>query len=238
MAPAAAPSSAASGSSAQTTRGPGRLGEEAHERGLQRLEPAVELEVVGLDVGDDGGVAGQLEEGAVALVGLDHEQVALVPDRAGADLVDVAADDERRAQPGLDQHEGQHRRGRRLAVGAGHRDAAAGGGDGGQGLGPAQHRDAALVGGHDLGVAGRDGGRDGDRVERRPAGWRRRGRRSPPTPRARSRSSPADSLRSLPDTWWPMAASTVAMALMPAPPMPTTWTRGGSVRSSTGEVAG
>ena len=142
-----------------------RLGQEPDEGRLQRLEPAVELEVVGLDVGHDGGVAGQLEERAVALVGLDHQQVALVPDRPGADLVDVAADDERRPQPGLDQHEGQHRRGRGLAVGAGHRHAAAGGGDGGQGLGPAQHGDLPLLGGHDLGVAGRDGGRDGDRVE-------------------------------------------------------------------------
>ena len=31
-------------------------------------------------------------------------------------------------------------------------------------------------------------------------------------------------------TWWPMAASTVAMALMPAPPAPTTCTRGGPPR--------
>ena len=36
-----------------------------------------------------------------------------------------------------------------------------------------------------------------------------------------------DALRSLPVTVWPMAASTVAMALMPAPPMPTTWTGAG-----------
>jgi hypothetical protein len=37
------------------------------------------------------------------------------------------------------------------------------------------------------------------------------------------RSRPADSLRSLPETLWPMAVNTLAIALMPAPPTPTTW---------------
>ena len=42
-------------------------------------------------------------------------------------------------------------------------------------------------------------------------------------PATRSRSVTADALRSLPVTVCPMACSTVAMALMPAPPIPTTW---------------
>ena len=37
-----------------------------------------------------------------------------------------------------------------------------------------------------------------------------------------------EALMSLPVTWWPMAASTAAMALMPAPPTPTTWMWRGS----------
>jgi hypothetical protein len=46
--------------------------------------------MVGLDIGDDGDVRHQRQEGAVALVGLDHDPLALVPHRVGADLVDVA----------------------------------------------------------------------------------------------------------------------------------------------------
>src|SRR5205807_3857205 len=52
------------------------------------------------------------------------------------------------------------------------------------------------------------------------------------TPTDRRRSRLIDRLRSLPVTRWPMAASTVAMALMPAPPTPITWMRRGWVRSS------
>ncbi len=120
---------------------------------------AVVVEVVGLHVGDDRDLGVELGEGAVALVGLDDEQVAPTPHRTGADLVDVAAHDERRRQPRLDQHQGQHRRRGGLAVGARDRERAAHAGDGGQHLGPAQHRDAALAGGGDLGVALRDGRR-------------------------------------------------------------------------------
>ena len=44
---------------------------------------------------------------------------------------------------------------------------------------------------------------------------------STPTPRRRSRT--ALSRVSLPDTRWPMPASTSAMGFMPGPPTPTTW---------------
>ena len=44
-------------------------------------------------------------------------------------------------------------------------------------------------------------------------------------------------LRSDPVTRWPMAASTEAMALIPAPPTPTTWIRRGSSSSSAGAPA-
>ena len=57
------------------------------------------------------------------------------------------------------------------------------------------------------------------------------------TPASRRRSIDDDALRSLPVTVWPMAASTEAMALMPAPPMPTTWMRCGRDRSSAGASA-
>ena len=44
-------------------------------------------------------------------------------------------------------------------------------------------------------------------------------------PWERSRSATGESFRSEPVTWWPMSRSTSAMALMPAPPMPTMWMR-------------
>ena len=47
-------------------------------------------------------------------------------------------------------------------------------------------------------------------------------------PRERRRSATGESLRSEPDTVWPIARSTDAIALMPAPPMPTTWMRRGT----------
>ncbi len=50
-------------------------------------------------------------------------------------------------------------------------------------------------------------------------------------PACPSRSVTAEAFRSLPVTVWPMACSAVAMALMPAPPMPTTCTVSGRVGS-------
>ena len=65
----------------------------------------------------------ELQERAVALVCLDDDPLAAVPHHVGADLVDVASDEEARAQPRLDQDQGQHGGGRGLAVGPRHRDA-------------------------------------------------------------------------------------------------------------------
>jgi len=133
-------------------RGPGDQGLEG---GLERLERAVVVQVVRLDVGHDR--QGGLEdlERAVALVGLDHQEVAAVPHRIGADLAHVRTDQKRRGEAGLDQDEGQHRRGRGLAVGARHRHRAAGGGDGGEHLGPAHHHDATAAGRVELDIVGR-----------------------------------------------------------------------------------
>ena len=51
-------------------------------------------------------------------------------------------------------------------------------------------------------------------------------------PCERRRSATGESFRSEPETVWPMARSTSAIALMPAPPMPTTWMCRGNARSS------
>src|SRR5205085_2655744 len=78
----------------------GRAGEEPSEGLLDGGGRAVVVEVVGLDAGDDADVDGELEERAVALVGLDDEPLTVRPRRAAADLVDVASDDERRVEAG------------------------------------------------------------------------------------------------------------------------------------------
>src|SRR4051794_16611409 len=52
-------------------------------------------------------------------------------------------------------------------------------------------------------------------------------------PAASSLRKLAESLRSLPETVCPIAASTVAIALMPAPPTPTMWMWRGRERSTT-----
>ncbi len=51
--------------------------DEVAEGLLDRVEVAVVVEVLGVDVGDHGDGGAQAQEGAVALVGLDHDPVAL-----------------------------------------------------------------------------------------------------------------------------------------------------------------
>ena len=63
-----------------------------------RLEGLEMVEMLGVDVGDDRDVGRQLEEGAVALVGLDHHPVAGAEPRVGAVGVDDAAVDDGRVE--------------------------------------------------------------------------------------------------------------------------------------------
>ena len=146
-----------------------RLGEEPFEPRLQLLPPAPVLEVVGLDAGDQRDLGAELEERAVALVGLDDEPPTVtaaagrrVPDGvpAGAQL---AADDERRPETGLAEHEREHRRRRRLAVASGDGDRPPLRADPGEGVGPPQERDAApeRLGDLDVRVGDRRRPRDG-----------------------------------------------------------------------------
>ena len=50
--------------------------DEGEERLLDRVEGLEMVEVLGVDIGDDGDVGGQFQKRAVALVGLDHHPVA------------------------------------------------------------------------------------------------------------------------------------------------------------------
>ncbi len=175
--------------------------------------------------------AGELEERAVALVGLHHEPLAVVVRGVGADLVDVATDEEasaasprRAARARASTTWWSCRGSRRRRCRDGWRRARAtprpDGAPGSPAAAPPRSR----------------GSSRGSRWTPRPR--RARARRSPPScptrasmPAARSRASARESLRSEPDTVWPMRARTTAIALIPAPPMPTTWIRRGAPRS-------
>ncbi len=145
---------------------------ERDERLLQVLEIAVALQVLLVDVGDDGHRRRQLQERAVALVGLDDHELAAAQPRAAAEGAEPPADDRRRIEAAALEHERDHRRGRRLAVGARHRDAVLQAHQLGEHLGARDHGDAAPGGFDDLGI--RWGGRPRSRRRRR---RRRRGRR-------------------------------------------------------------
>ena len=144
----------------------GDRSEELLERGNERLEAPVVVEVVGLHVRDERGLRFELEERAVALVGLDHEPLALVEGCVRPDLVEIAADHEAGAPPGCPQTEGEHRGCGRLAVTARHCDAASCRDQRPKRVRASHDRDAACSGRFDLGIAARDRGRCDDRVER------------------------------------------------------------------------
>ena len=78
----------------------GGLGHESDERRPQGVEAAVVFEVVGFDVGDHDGLCRQFDERAVALVGLDHQQVAAADRGTGVEVTEITADDEGRIEAG------------------------------------------------------------------------------------------------------------------------------------------
>ncbi len=135
------------------------------ESGTQTGERAVVVEMVRLDVGQDGPVGAQRLEGPEALVGLHDEPLPAVPHGVRADLVHVGADEEGGAQARLYEDEREHRRRGGLSLRSGHGEAASGGADGGQDAGPGHDAGAPLGGGDDLDVGGRHGGRVRDGID-------------------------------------------------------------------------
>src|SRR6266536_80596 len=137
---------------------------ELDERVDDLVQVAVAVEMVRLDVRDDGDVGRQLEEGAVVLVRLRDEEVAPAQARVRAEDADPTADDDRRIEAGLGQnHSGQRSR-RRLSVGPGDRDPLLQAHDLAEHLGSPDHRDPALAGGGDLGIRFVHRGRNDDQV--------------------------------------------------------------------------
>ncbi len=96
--------------------------DEAEERRLDRVIGLEMIEMLGIDIGDNGIVTGQLQEGAVGFVGLDHHPVALAHTGVRAIGVDDAAIDHRRIESPAFQKRGDDGGGGGLAVGAGDGD--------------------------------------------------------------------------------------------------------------------
>ena len=143
---------------------------EVEEGGLKGLRRAVGVQVVGLDVGNDLHPGAVVEEGAVGLVGLGHEDGPAAQVRPGPQVPDDPADGEGRVLAQAAQRLGQHGGGGRLAVGAGHRHQVASLGRQGQGLGAVHDPGPGRPGGQELGVGGPDRARDHHRGPRRDAG--------------------------------------------------------------------
>ena len=134
--------------------------DEIAERVLHGLEGLEVVEMLGIDIGDDGDIGRQLEEGAVALVGFHHHPLAGAEPRVGAVGIDDAAIDDGGIEiAGIEQ--GRDHRGRRgLAVGAGDRDAALQPHQFGEHFGAAHHRNALRARRHQFGIVALDRGRD------------------------------------------------------------------------------
>ena len=136
------------------------------------------------------------------------------------------ADEVAGVQPALEQHVGDHRRRRRLAVGPGHRDRAPQGGQlGEEVLARADARGPARAPPPPPGCPRARRSTRTPRRRRPPARSRRRARRPrrfPPPARALGTATPRGPSRSpsAPSAW-----AARAYALMPAPPMPRTCTR-------------
>ena len=93
-------------------------GGELVERGVVgRRIVAVVLQVVRVHVGDHGDRGVQMQEGAVGLVRLDHEDLAFAGMGVGAEAGHDGADEVGGIQAGADQGRRQHRAGARLAMG-------------------------------------------------------------------------------------------------------------------------
>jgi hypothetical protein len=118
---------------------------ELAERANEPVEVAVMIEVIGFDVRHERRFGREVQERAVALVGLDDEPLAIAVRGVGADFVDLAADDEARMPAGPPQDQREHRRARRLPVRSRDRDGSPGRRERGKRRRPVQHRDVVRL---------------------------------------------------------------------------------------------
>ena len=87
------------------------LVDELDEGGADVVERRVVVQVLAIDVGDHGDDRRELQEGAVALVGFHHQEIAVAHARVrAAHGADAAAHHHRRIEPGVVQNGGGHAR--------------------------------------------------------------------------------------------------------------------------------
>ena len=123
------------------------------------------VEVVGLDVGDEGGIGRQVHEGTVGLVCLDDVVVAGAVLGVGAVGLHGAADEEAGIEPHAVDGGCQHGGRGRLAVGAGAGERLLALAQVGEHVRAVPDVEPALAGGGELGVLFGDGGGDDDGVD-------------------------------------------------------------------------
>ena len=140
--------------------------DELGEGGFDFIDPAgVVVEVLAVDVGDDGEDGRELQERAIALVGLDHEELA-GPETgvAAAHGADASADNDCGVKSGVDEDGRDHRRRGGLAVAAGDCDAELQPHEFGEKFASGNYGDADPPGFLNFGVGLIDGGADDERL--------------------------------------------------------------------------
>ena len=120
------------------------------------VEGAVEIQMIGIGIGDHRDGGRQAQEGAVAFIGFHHHPFARAQPRIGAIGVDDAAIDHGGIQAARIQQRRHQGRGGGLAVGAGDGDAGPQPHDLGQHLGAAHQRQAQRARRVELDIAGLD----------------------------------------------------------------------------------
>ena len=133
--------------------------EELDERLAEAVEVRIVIDVLVVDVGDDRDGRHQVQEAAVALVGLRQQVFAAAEHGVGPQGAHAAAHDHRRIQIAGREHGGGQAGGRRLAVRPRDRDADLQAHEFGEHLRPADHGDPAPARLADLAVGFGDGRR-------------------------------------------------------------------------------
>ena len=122
------------------------------------------IEMIAVDVGEDGADEGQMTVRAIALIGLDDKPVRAGPLGTGANISHIAADDESGPTARRGEHEHEHRRGGRLAVGASDGERSRPRADRSEDAGPRGHGDTPPARLIQLVEIDRDGRRRGDDI--------------------------------------------------------------------------
>ncbi|MNY12188.1 hypothetical protein D3C86_1452570 [compost metagenome] len=132
--------------------------DELAERRAHSIKIAVMVQMLRIDIGNDGHVGRQLQEGAVGFVGFHHHPLALAHTRIGAIGIDDAAIDDGRVEIAGFQQGRDHRGGRRLAVGAANGDGVTETHQLGQHFGTANDRQVFFPRGDEFRIVLLDGG--------------------------------------------------------------------------------